>query len=80
MWMPHPLSKSDKEQLKKLGARVKALRDEKGMSLQDLGNAIDKDRQSVHSLEKGQFNPSYIYLLEIAKGLGIELDELVKGV
>ncbi|MBZ0098098.1 MAG: helix-turn-helix domain-containing protein [Taibaiella sp.] len=50
------------------------------MSLQDLGNAIEKDRQSIHSLEKGQFNPSYIYLLKVCKGLEIELDELVKDV
>ena len=80
MWMPYPLSKKDKERLKKLGAKVKSIREGKGMSLADLGNAVDKDRQSIHSLEKGNFNPSYIYLTQICKGLEIELSELVEGV
>lgn len=80
MWMPHPLTKEEKEQLKKLGARIRCIREEKEMSLQDLGNVIGKDRQSIQSVEKGKFNPSYIYLLQICEGLEIELDELVKGV
>lgn len=71
--MPQPLSKAQQQQLKKLGAHIKALREAKGMTLQDVALAIDKDRQSIHKLEKGLFNPSYIYLNEIARGLQVPL-------
>lgn len=75
--MPSPISKEDKVALIKLGERVKSIRNEKGLSLEDVAKEIGKDRQSIHKLEKGDFNPSYIYLLQICKGLEIELSDLV---
>ncbi len=48
------------------------------MTLQEVAHEIGKDRQSIHRLEKGEFNPSFIYLTEVCKGLGIELSDLVK--
>ena len=74
--MPRPVSQSQTQDLIKLGARVKAIREEKGLTLQQVADAIEKDRQSIHRLEKGDFNPSYIYLLEVSKGLGIDIAEL----
>ncbi|MFN4248441.1 MAG: helix-turn-helix domain-containing protein [Flavipsychrobacter sp.] len=65
--------------MKKLAARIKEVRESKGLTLQEVAHAIGKDRQSIHRLEKGEFNPSYIYLSEVCKGLGIELSELVQG-
>jgi transcriptional regulator with XRE-family HTH domain len=76
--MPWPLSKADKKELIKLGERVKAIRDGKGMSLEDVAKKIGKDRQSIHKLEKGDFNPTYIYLQNICKGLDIEMTELLR--
>lgn len=78
--MPSPISKSQEKDLKKLGARIKAIREEKGMSLQDLAYIIDKDKQSISRVENGKTNPSFLYLKELCKGLEIELDELVSGV
>jgi len=46
------------------------------MSLEDVASKIEKDRQSLQRLEKGGFNPSYIFLLEICKGLNIDIKEL----
>lgn len=77
--MPTPLNKQQEKQLKKLAARIKEVRESKGLTLQEVAHAIGKDRQSIHRLEKGEFNPSYIYLSEVCKGLGIELSELVQG-
>lgn len=76
--MSHPIDKEQENLLKILGARVKSIREEKGLSLQDVAHAIGKDRQSVHALEKGKFNPSFLYLVEVSKGIGIDLDELIK--
>jgi len=74
--MPPPITKEQEEQLKKLGERVKAIREQKGFTLEKVARAINKDRQSIHRLEKGEFTPSYIYLLEVCKGLEISLGEL----
>lgn len=66
-----------KEELIKLGNRVKYLREKFGMSQVELANSIGKDQPSINRLEKGNINPSYIYLLEICNGLGIPMHELV---
>ncbi|MBN8669166.1 MAG: helix-turn-helix transcriptional regulator [Chitinophagales bacterium] len=77
--MPSKITKQQEKQLKKLGARIREIRQEKGMSLQDLAHSIDKDKQSISRVELGQSNPTFIYLTEVCKGLGIELSELVQG-
>lgn len=41
---------------------------------------IGKDPQSIHRLEAGKINPSYVYLTEVCEGLGIEVSELLKGI
>lgn len=49
------------------------------MSQAKLGLKIFKDQQSIYKVEAGQFNPSYIYLLEICQGLDITIEELLKS-
>lgn len=71
--MPRPISKSQQKELKKLGERVRAIREQKGLTLQQVADRIEKDRQSIHRLEKGEFNPSYIYLLEVSAGLDVDI-------
>ena len=63
-------------ELKKLGQRIRELRIEKGLSQAKLAIKIFKDQQSIHKVEIGSFNPSYIYLLEICEGLEISIEEL----
>ena len=72
------ISKAQKEKLKILGERVKELRNQKGYTLKVLSYSIDKDPQSIHRLEMGQVNPSYLYLLELCNGLEIEISDLLK--
>lgn len=71
-------SKIDKRKLKVLGERVKLLRTERKLTLKGLAHAIGKDPQSVHRLEMGGVNPSYLYLLQICEGLEIDITELLK--
>ena len=69
----------DKEALLiKLGARIRQLRKEKGLSQVELAHSLGKDQQSIQRLEAGRINPSYYYLYEIANGLKIDLEELFK--
>lgn len=63
-------------ELKRLGLRIKQLRKARGMSQAKLGLSILKDQQSIHKVEAGEFNPTYLYLLDICKGLDISLSEL----
>lgn len=74
-----PTSKLQQQQLKTLGERVKALRKERSLTLKDLAHAIGKDPQSIHRLEMGGINPSYLYLLDICVGLDISITELLTG-
>ena len=64
--------------LKQLGQRIRQIRIDKGLSQAKLGLRIYKDQQSIHKIESGLFNPSYIYLLEICQGLEISIEELFK--
>lgn len=65
------------EELIKLGNRIRELRKSRGLSQAKLGLLILKDQQSIHKVEAGEFNPSYLYLLEIAKGLEVTINELL---
>lgn len=62
--------------LKKLGNRITSLRAEKKLSQSDLARLTNKDRQSIHRLEKGQINPSLFYLSEVADALKISVGDL----
>lgn len=64
-------------ELKRLGLRIKQLRTARGLSQAKLGLIILKDQQSIHKVEAGEFNPTYLYLLEICKGLEITLSEML---
>jgi len=65
------------KKLTELGKRIKELRQERGLSQAKLGLKIGKDRQSIFKVEAGEFNPSYLYLLEICEGLEIDITELL---
>lgn len=65
------------KELVRLGERIKEVRMSKGLSQAKLGVKILKDQQSIHKVEAGEFNPTYLYLLEVAKGLEITLPELL---
>ena len=70
----------DKEVLlKKLGDRIREIRKDKGISQLQLAHKINKDQQSIQRLEAGNINPTFYYLNEIALGLGISVEELVKS-
>ncbi len=75
-----PISKLQKSQLKALGLKVKTIRKEKNLTLQELAYSIGKDHQSIYRLESGGVNPSYLYLLDICKGLDIHIDTLLKDI
>lgn len=64
-------------ELLKLGNKIRELRTARGLSQAKLGFKILKDQQSIHKVETGEFNPTYIYLLEICEGLDVTISELL---
>jgi transcriptional regulator with XRE-family HTH domain len=68
--------KVQQKNLNNLGQKLKTIRLDKGLTLKDLGYLIDKDPQSISRVEMGKINPTYLYLLEVCKGLEIDISEL----
>ena len=63
---------------KRLGANIKRIRTEKGMTQGDIVRALDLDRGYVSSLEGGKRNPTLAMIERIAKALSVSVDELLK--
>jgi putative transcriptional regulator len=63
--------------LKILGERIRVIREEKGITQKELAHSIGKDQQSIQRLETGRINPSVFYLYEIAKGLEVDIENLI---
>lgn len=64
---------------KTLGQRMKLLRNKMGMSQEKFALMIDMDRTYYASVESGKRNISINNIEKIAKGLGVTLEELFKG-
>jgi transcriptional regulator with XRE-family HTH domain len=60
-----------------LGKRVKEIRLSKNLTQTELANFIGKDHPSINKLENGKVNPSYIFLLEVAEGLDVDLKDFI---
>jgi transcriptional regulator with XRE-family HTH domain len=59
-----------------LGAKLRAIRTSKGLSLQRLADLTDLSKGFVSQVESGAANPSIASLKRIADGLGISLVDL----
>ena len=67
----------NQETLDKFGEKLKTLRTKKGLTLVQLAFEADIELSQVHRVEKGKINPTLTTLIALAKGLGINLSELV---
>ncbi|MDY5613615.1 helix-turn-helix transcriptional regulator [Dysosmobacter sp.] len=56
--------------------RLKSARAALDMSQQQLADAVGVSRQTINSIEKGDYNPTIKLCLAICKALGKTLDEL----
>ncbi len=65
--------------LKELGHNITRIRQEKGISMDELGRLTGKKYLSIYRVEKGNVTPSLIYLCAIAEGLGTDISTIVKG-
>lgn len=62
-----------------LAANLRALRAERGLSQEALGQELGIDRTYVGALERGERNPSLRVVQDLADGLGVLAIELLDG-
>lgn len=67
----------EQQYLNKLGKRIKQLREAKGLTQSECG-VDDRTIRRIEN-EREVFNPSYLTLIEISKGLGVSLSELFES-
>lgn len=61
----------------KLGNRLRKFRFEHDeMTQQDLANAVGVSRLTIHSIEKGKFNPSSLLALKIAQFFKVNFEDI----
>lgn len=55
---------------------VRALREAKGLTQAQLGEAVGVSRQSINSIEKGRYDPSLPLAIAIARYFGKTVEEI----
>ena len=66
------------ELLKYLGANIKRIREEKGMTQQELASLCNFEKSNMSRLEAGNTNPTIYTLYKVAVNLDVQLDELFR--
>jgi transcriptional regulator with XRE-family HTH domain len=61
----------------RLGERVRALRRERGLTLEHLAGRSGVSRAMISKLERGEKNPTLVVAAKVAEGLGVSLPQLV---
>lgn len=64
--------------LKHIGASIRKVRLEKGMTQSQLAYKVGKDQQSIQRLESGNINATLYYLSEIAMGMDMTFEDFLK--
>lgn len=59
-----------------LSNRLRVARAERGLSQEQLARAAGVSRQTISSIEKGQYGPSALLAFRLARVLGTPVDEL----
>lgn len=62
------------------GLAVRRAREEKGYTQEKLAERADLDPTYISGIERGVRNASLLSLVRVAKGLGVPLADLCKGV
>ena len=65
---------------KELGMRIRYLREQRKMTLEDLSFESNVNKNYLSDLERGNRNPTVKILTRIAEALEVTLEELFKGI
>lgn len=73
---PNEHVQNDAELLKTIGARIRTVRIERGLSLRDLAFSIGMEASNLSVIENGKSNPQILTYAKIAAALKIHLSDL----
>jgi transcriptional regulator with XRE-family HTH domain len=65
------------ETLKKIGLKIKELREEKNISQQELAYRCEFEKSNMNRIEKGKTNLTIGTLLKICEALNVKLSDIV---
>jgi transcriptional regulator with XRE-family HTH domain len=68
----------DSEVMAKIGARIKKLREEHGMSQQEFAAKLDYEKSNASRMESGKVNLRLLTLAKVAKVFNMTLSDLMK--
>ncbi len=68
------------ERLKTFGLNVKMARLRKNISQEELAELINTSRTTISMIETARQNPTILKVVDIARVLGIDINELIKDV
>lgn len=60
----------------RLKSKISKLREQMGMTQQQLADQTEVSRQTIVSLESGKYNPSILLAYKIAKIFGLSIEEV----
>ena len=73
------IDNGDKGDVEEVGARIKKLREQKGISLEDLSNLTGFDTERLENIEKGVVKPQLGTVMKLSRALDSALGRLVSG-
>lgn len=73
-------AKENKKILKQLGANIRSIRLEQGISQEELAFKINSARNFIGCIERAEKSPTVITLHRIAKALNLKIEDLVKNI
>lgn len=69
----------DSHVLAAIGAAIRSLRKERGLSQEELSHLSSIDRSHMGRIERGERNLSIINLVRISRGIGCQPSEIMKA-
>ena len=77
-WMPRSSPRHAEEPaLTSLGAAIRRIRREAGISQEELAHRSSIDRSYMSSIERGRQNPGFISVIRICRAMGVTATELM---
>ena len=72
-------ARNDREFVKKFGKRLASLRKAQNLSQEELASRANMHAVAITYIETGKRKPGITSLYKLAKGLGISVEDLFKG-
>ena len=63
-----------------LGDRIRELRQDEGLTLEEVASDASLDEKHLQELEAGKGNPTFATILGVAEALDVSLERLFKGI